>query len=193
MRRPESFHSSTVSENFRSSRRHASGSRRAASRISSAIDCCRDKSRTGTRLVANRGLSFSISLHAAPKVGASISTRVTHALTPDRFRQVARSDDCRQRSGLLDALYLNRASLLRTARRPQSCAGSSRSSRYSSGAVIRRRIVAAIPPAARPSKRPETTTRHSRECLTRASIFRSAVMNARSSPVGTFGMPPAAR
>ncbi len=52
---------------------------------------------------------------------------------------------------LPDALYLNRASLLRDARRPQSCAGSSRSSRYSSGALMRRRIVAAIPPAARPS------------------------------------------
>ena len=46
-------------------------------------------------------------------------------------------------------------------RRTRSIAGSSKSSSSGSGATSRRRIVSAIPPAARPMMRPDTTTRTS--------------------------------
>ena len=61
----------------------------------------------------------------------------------------------------------------------------------SSCRYIRRRIVSAMPPGARPWIRPDTVTVIVGSCRIRASMRASAWTNARSSPDAIAGMPPA--
>jgi len=87
--------------------------------------------------------------------------------------------------------HVIRTNLRIRAREAASKAGSRPASSISSGLIIRRRIVSAMPPTARPRIRPETTTRASVECRMRASTRRRASQKARSSPNATAGIPPA--